>query len=94
MVVGFFHLEYRREETCLNHSGKSCFIRGAAPNQQLQAGIIVIMWEEMQLRELDFKMPPSKGCSQVHPHPLCRVLLWSQGIAAAFVEKGFGRTEL
>lgn len=30
-------------------------MRGTAPNQQLQAGITIIMWEEMQLRELHVK---------------------------------------
>lgn len=42
-------------------------MRGAAPNQQLQAGITVIMWEEMQLRELHLKTLSFKSCSQVPP---------------------------
>lgn len=43
------------------------FIWGAAPNQHLQAGITIITWEEMQLRELHFKMLSFQACRQVPP---------------------------
>lgn len=87
----FFSFGIQESRQLLNpHRETWLFIRGAAPNQQPQAGITVIMWEEMQRREFHFKAPSFAVCTQV---PLVQVELLrgpSQGIAASTLERGLG----